>query len=890
MAAGGGLLHNIPFLQQITRPLCSVETDILVSGTPQQQQQLLAKCTWQVGGLQCIRTIAIDPAQVPAYPLLSSGPVFETISRETLFRLHWLCEQGQVNVTRGSIGTTTASIAAFLAATDPQDDALRVTWNRRHGLGRFYADHSERRNIGSAVGGLINLNRTVRNAALERHGYIDIDQEKSYPTLLLETARLCGIHTPALQSYVDNSAIFRQGVIDFWSADPQNPITTDDAKVLILRLLYGGGVAGWLTFLRDGRDPDEDRVTDPKPLRNQAQCPENVRELKKECDLMIKLIYHNNPGIKDCVYQPPPQKRGQPAPPAPCEWSLSRKVASYFFQTLENHFTYAALEFLLRENAIVQERFVWGYDGISWVPPPGTNIEALVEGLNVHVASITGNAFPAVRFSLKDIVHDLPSVCNDQHEYWQDPAFLEGLIAAHAGTKKRLRQEEVAMDRTYIEMKRFFERDHFKVEQPSARYVRTFHDERGLLTKVNFLTGAELVETYRQWSYIPGDEQFITAWMKDKNLRLKSRTVTIPPPRTYDEDNEFNLWTFSPYHMRLPRNTVYSAVQQEVIDAWCDLNRIICGTGHLGPETEYTQFWIAQMLQHPGEKLGVMLCLQGSEGIGKSLFGSFICELVGSERAIVMELEDIISSFNNMLDGKLFVQIDELERVKRGADGSGSGLATMKKMITDKKYISNAKYAQPKEEESFHRFLSTSNNPAVIDSGRRPFYCLGSGELLGHSENAVRKRNLFWGLLDDPDRDRKMHRFSGLYHYFYFMDLVERFGSTRMSPPDNELNREQKKGRSMASLFGDWLANTQFKLVPSAELTGAELHSHYVSYCESTNTAAELNAHQLMNMFIRAASWPEGAISASVEIYREGAPVRIRKYDFVLMRQCLHDM
>ena len=220
-------MHNIPFLKRVSRPLCDAEQQLLAQGSAEHRNELLSVCSWP-GGVQHVASLTIDPTLLPAYPILAI-PVLETVSRETVFRCLWISKQDPATAHRAD------SLLPILAATNPEDNSLRVNWNRRNHIGRFYADFSERRNIGSSVGSLINISRFIRGAIFTRHGYADIDQTKSYPTLVVSTARLCGLYVPTLTQYIAEPAPLLQELSEFWSADVENPITKEDCTLIIER-------------------------------------------------------------------------------------------------------------------------------------------------------------------------------------------------------------------------------------------------------------------------------------------------------------------------------------------------------------------------------------------------------------------------------------------------------------------------------------------------------------------------------------------------------------------------------------------------------------------------------------------------------------------------------
>lgn len=887
----------VPFFRRQRRPLCPAELQILSTGTGEARANLMANCAFDTTGTPQAQTLTVDLNLLSQenYQLLSR-PTYEVVSREVLFRLKWLCQtrdslEGIDELTKRKMERAIPSLDALLSATDPEDGLLKVSWSRRYGMGRFIADFGERRNIGSPVGALINLARRFRNTIFTWHGYIDIDQAKSYPTLMVSTARLCGIPTPIMEQYLRDPDSITNELCEHWTLDPENPITSKDTKKLILRTMYGGAAAGWVQLIKNG-GYDGEKIVLPKPIRNEHTRPAIYDKLKEECTTMLEIIYANNPDIAERLY-PPPKKKTDP-PHADCPWSQRRRVASFFFQTLENHFTYKALEFALQHNAVAEARFSWGYDGLSWIPTPGLNVDAFVVELN---AELDSPYFP-IKFVVKPIEHGFEGFEHDRHTHplWATPEYLNAVEQFQVtASRKRTRREEIAVDRNYDELKEVFERDHFKVEQDGC-YGREFRNDQGLLVQYTPLQYGELVERYRQWSYL-GEEkgevkeqQFIFQWAKDKNMRLYTKSVFAPPPVPYDKLEEFNTWTYSPYHLVFPIGAVYDNEQQAGIDMYLDLNRIAAG-GRFGAESEYLLAWDCDWIQKPGSKtLGTMICCQGSEGSGKSLYGRFKAELAGPARALTTTIDRVVGEFNGILEGKILVVVEEMDNLqKRGA--AHDKTSTLKSLVTEKKITYNQKNVKAKEGDSYHRWVSNSNDPAVFNSGRRPFYVKFANDFLRKRGNELEEQakiDAITDLLDCTDLSKKTHVFSAIYHYLYTINMEERFGR-RPRMPDNELNREQKASRTHASMFGTWFLD-QFRLVDSADLSGAEVYDKYKEWLEQTGAEPDPKAKTALgfaNMFIHACSWPEGTIGEARKLYKDGKYVQMREYNFVKMREAV---
>jgi hypothetical protein len=108
-----------------------------------------------------------------------------------------------------------------------------------------------------------------------------------------------------------------------------------------------------------------------------------VKRFKKECNELIHMIYTNNPDLKKVV---------KAAKEVSKEYKLKNRVASYFYQIIENHLIYVMYNWLVNEG-VVKKRFCGlEYDGLCFPPAKAVDFDALIPRLNAHILKKTGMA------------------------------------------------------------------------------------------------------------------------------------------------------------------------------------------------------------------------------------------------------------------------------------------------------------------------------------------------------------------------------------------------------------------------------------------------------------------------------------------------------------------
>jgi hypothetical protein len=118
----------------------------------------------------------------------------------------------------------------------------------------------------------------------------------------------------------------------------------------------------------------------------------------------------------------------------------------------------------------------------------------------------------------------------------------------------------------------------------------------------------------------------------------------------------------------------------------------------------YLMNFLAHMLQRPEEKPRVMLVLMGGQGTGKGTFSRLLQSIWSRTTLITNQIADVTGNFNSAMERKFIVWLDE-------ALFAGDYKATdaLKSLITEPTISIHAKFQEPRNTFSCHRFLAATN-------------------------------------------------------------------------------------------------------------------------------------------------------------------------------------
>jgi hypothetical protein len=134
---------------------------------------------------------------------------------------------------------------------------------------------------------------------------------------------------------------------------------------------------------------------------------------------------------------------------------------------------------------------------------------------------------------------------------------------------------------------------------------------------------------------------------------------------------------------------------------------------------DYLLNWFANMIQ--GNKNESILYGKSIQGVGKSTFSTFIKKwVIGNPLCAITGSGPLLSDFNSVLSGKMFVIFEELENSSM-ADWNNIG-NKLKSYSTDERIMITQKYLDPYEIDNMNNYIILTNQDAIKDSEGRRYY------------------------------------------------------------------------------------------------------------------------------------------------------------------------
>jgi hypothetical protein len=135
--------------------------------------------------------------------------------------------------------------------------------------------------------------------------------------------------------------------------------------------------------------------------------------------------------------------------------------------------------------------------------------------------------------------------------------------------------------------------------------------------------------------------------------------------------------------------------------------------------------WLAAMVQHPGRKPGTSLVLRGKMGVGKTIIGKTMGQLLGRHYVVANRPRYITGQFNSHLVSCLLLHADEgFWAGDKAAEG------VLKDLVTGDSHLVEFKNFEPIPVRNYIRLLVTSNENWVVPAGmeERRFATVTVGE------------------------------------------------------------------------------------------------------------------------------------------------------------------
>lgn len=136
-------------------------------------------------------------------------------------------------------------------------------------------------------------------------------------------------------------------------------------------------------------------------------------------------------------------------------------------------------------------------------------------------------------------------------------------------------------------------------------------------------------------------------------------------------------------------------------------------------ERSYFMWWLAHTIRRPEQRIIATPVLRSDHGVGKGFFAETLMgTLLGKQSVAVCALKDVVGDFNDVIEGKTFLLIDEVYRSKK------STVDHLKSVQGNATLALRRKHKPVVTIDNFINFVVTSNDhiPLVLEKGDRRFW------------------------------------------------------------------------------------------------------------------------------------------------------------------------
>ena len=258
----------------------------------------------------------------------------------------------------------------YLKLYDSDENCIKTGYSLPlHGWGRIAADRSLS----------LSLFRRRSRHTFANKEYMDFDMVSAQPKMFYEKAKLDGISVDGLEEYCADPKAVRRQIVEHYKLedkhDEDGSLTTamEQAKELVFRMAFGGGIAKWKQEFVSGR------VSDLPLIKKMETTLKNIR----------KKIVKENPHIRADL-----DEFGNDHYQSKTEDEKERTVMALYAQTLERLVQEHAIAHLVRTYDVPLCDIVPSQDGFmplkNWILQKNINITSLFSEIKKTVKHTFG--------------------------------------------------------------------------------------------------------------------------------------------------------------------------------------------------------------------------------------------------------------------------------------------------------------------------------------------------------------------------------------------------------------------------------------------------------------------------------------------------------------------
>ena len=393
---------------------------------------------------------------------------------------------------------------------------------------------------------------------------------------------------------------------------------------------------------------------------------------------------------------------------------------------------------------------------------------------------------------------------------------------------KSLEKNENEEQLSYEKLKERFEKTHCKIVNKSLFIKQT--ENTIILMKETSITTSYRHLTFYQPKYNKDNEftgmeskSFIKAWFADKTMKRYEDMAVYPPlecPATI-----FNLW--KPFEITKYKGDYVK--DEEGLEMFKNHIKILCGNDD--NVKEYIINWVAQMFQYPAIKT-IIPTFISKEGAGKGSLLELLSRLMGFTKTLVTTTpsRDVWGSFNGLMSENFLVNLNEMSK-KETMESEGK----IKGLITDPQLTINKKGIDPYVVNSFHRFITTTNNEDPIKTkkdDRRNIIIRSSDEKCNDKEYFKNLRVKF----------ESINTMRTIYDYLMGIKGLDDFHSIAMPKTAYQEDMKEQNRCFYDCWLEDYIRKCQNEKVENLELKGDSQYKLFKEWCSLNGITFETSS------------------------------------------------
>ena len=602
--------------------------------------------------------------------------------------------------------------------------------------------------------------------------YIDLDIVNCHSSLLNEIFEK---KYPTLNDYVTNREKYFEKICNHFSVkdeykcfDYKTPDGYNLCKELFTRILYFGSYDAWV---RSNGLPN-------------IEAPDFICELKSELLEISEIIKNENPLLVEIVNKSDTN-------------NIEGSIVSWFLQEHERQVLEKLFDFFKKKKLITKNNVVLCFDGLMLLKNKVFENNAILKEAELFIYKNLGfdiklQIKPFDKLPYTEALNKI-DVIEEKENSYNIPDF-----------------NTIANE---------FELTHAKITNKSL-FVKQTNEGVIFLNKTNLISSYEN-KIYEKMVFNGTYDElkefnFIRDWLVNNPSQRCYEDMGIFPDGLKCPDNIFNLWR--KFDMEFITDYEEKPEELKII---LNLIKVLCGN----EEIVYDYFikWIGQMIQYPAIKT-ICPTLISKEGAGKGTFMILMKKMLGESKVFETQnpSRDVWGEFNTRMASAFLVNLDELSK-KDTLDSEGK----IKGLITEPKLTINSKGINQYEINSYHRFITTTNNEEPFTSksdDRRKMIMRCSDELIGNKEYFKK----MYEYLDD------INVIKTCFEYFKNIEGLKDFNKLIMPATEYQVDIQEVSKSPIEKWIYDFI-QTNYYVEDPIELYGKEafnLFSEWKKKCQ----------------------------------------------------------